>query len=337
MRSKCLVVVKDKEHVLKESAVATELLGTAGIEIVTTTEMIISQSEYTLESGYAAILTLGGDGTVLKAISICSPKSPCEAQYIDKVGDDYYAMHSPVPCMSNRVLPVVFAFDHSTRGRLCNIKQPEFGRGYQLLREFLSKYPQGAPENDAVRGKQGAEKSPSWFQVINRRRFLVNASIPALNEIYIFCNEKGFLDIFEVCINAHVVYEAVRCDGIIVSTPTGSSGYNASASGPVVANGADVLILNIVCPADKKVLPVVVSGGSCITVRSLRNPEKTAAVIDGCLRMEAETFCIDPSGASSVSFAALGVCHDRKCPRAQSGQALHCIECSDLEMAVSSR
>ncbi len=68
----------------------------------------------------------------------------------------------------------------------------------------------------------------------------------ALNDITI--NRSGSLQIisFSIYVNRKFLCK-MKADGIILSTPTGSTGYNMSAGGPIAAPGAELLILTPIC------------------------------------------------------------------------------------------
>ena len=68
----------------------------------------------------------------------------------------------------------------------------------------------------------------------------------ALNDITI--NRSGSLQIirFSIYVNDKFLCK-MNADGIILSTPTGSTGYNMSAGGPIAAPGAELLILTPIC------------------------------------------------------------------------------------------
>lgn len=70
-------------------------------------------------------------------------------------------------------------------------------------------------------------------------------------------------------------------DGLILSTSTGSTGYNLSAGGPLVAPDTDVLVITPICAHTLAVRPIVVGGGHCIDIRIERMTEDVHLVIDG--------------------------------------------------------
>jgi NAD+ kinase len=55
-------------------------------------------------------------------------------------------------------------------------------------------------------------------------------------------------------------------DGIIIATPTGSTAYSLSASGPVVVPDVDALVITAICPHTLAVRPIVVRGNAHITI-----------------------------------------------------------------------
>lgn len=92
----------------------------------------------------------------------------------------------------------------------------------------------------------------------------------ALNDVAIIRN--GPLRVLELKVflngEALVTYKA---DGILISTPTGSTAYNLSAGGPIVDPEAAMMILTPVCPHTLNKRSIVLSADDTITI-SLGNP-----------------------------------------------------------------
>ena len=70
-------------------------------------------------------------------------------------------------------------------------------------------------------------------------------------------------------------------DGVIISTPTGSTAYNLSAGGPVVLPTQHLIITTPISPHTLAIRPLVVPPDSEVTVRAEDGPEELLVTIDG--------------------------------------------------------
>jgi len=72
-----------------------------------------------------------------------------------------------------------------------------------------------------------------------------------------------------------------RADGLIVSTPTGSTAYNLSAGGPVIFPSMNAVVITPICPFTLSNRPIVVPDDSLIEVRLKTGNEEVALTLDG--------------------------------------------------------
>ncbi len=72
-----------------------------------------------------------------------------------------------------------------------------------------------------------------------------------------------------------------RSDGLIISTPTGSTAYNLSAGGPIVHPLLPVAVLTPICPHTFSMRPLVVPDGSAIEVTLDTQQEEVYLTLDG--------------------------------------------------------
>lgn len=102
----------------------------------------------------------------------------------------------------------------------------------------------------------------------------------ALNDFAIFRREFGKLIRFEVYINGELL-DSFIADGVIVSTPTGSTGYNISAGGPVIAPNVNAVAVTAVCPHSLNDRSFIIDGNDSIEIKLLdgKNSRVDSAVI----------------------------------------------------------
>jgi NAD+ kinase len=73
----------------------------------------------------------------------------------------------------------------------------------------------------------------------------------------------------------------MRCDGMIVASPAGSTAYNLSCGGPVIVWDASVMVLNFVAPHSLGFRPLVLRPDHVVTVRNSSPCDVADVLVDG--------------------------------------------------------
>lgn len=79
----------------------------------------------------------------------------------------------------------------------------------------------------------------------------------------------------------HKPLTTYRADGLIVTTPTGSTAYNLSAGGPIIYPAAEVLVLNPICPFTFTHRSIVLPGSSNLLMSLERQRDDVVLTCDG--------------------------------------------------------
>lgn len=94
----------------------------------------------------------------------------------------------------------------------------------------------------------------------------------ALNDVVVNRGALGGMIDCAVTIDEHFVY-AMRADGLIVATPTGSTAYALSAQGPIVDPGVPAILLVPVAPHALSNRPIAVRDSAVVTITLLRGKD----------------------------------------------------------------
>ncbi len=103
----------------------------------------------------------------------------------------------------------------------------------------------------------------------------------ALNDIVVSKENLCKLADFEVSVNS-VTVSSVRADGLIFSTPTGSTAYSLSAGGPIIEPTCECIEFTQICPFSLLARTMIFSPDKVIKVQSGRKGETIVVSPDGC-------------------------------------------------------
>lgn len=101
----------------------------------------------------------------------------------------------------------------------------------------------------------------------------------ALNDIVL--SRKGPMQIirFKIYVNGQFL-NMYSADGMIVTTPTGSTGYNLSAGGPIVEPGANLIMLTPICPHTLNQRSIILSPEDRITIEIPEDKEGKEQLVE---------------------------------------------------------
>jgi len=77
-----------------------------------------------------------------------------------------------------------------------------------------------------------------------------------------------------------------KADGLIVATPTGSTGYNLAAGGPIIDPEVNSLVIAPICPHTLTNRPLIVSGDAVIRVKVIFDDQHVYLTADGQVGMQ---------------------------------------------------
>ena len=108
----------------------------------------------------------------------------------------------------------------------------------------------------------------------------VGESLYCLHEAVITKGTLSRMITLDTFADNHLV-NSYLADGLLISTPTGSTAYSLSAGGPIVSPDVDVILITPICPHTLYSRSIVISNSKTITVEISESPEEVFLTCDG--------------------------------------------------------
>lgn len=117
------------------------------------------------------------------------------------------------------------------------------------------------------------------------RRWLLEAQTEAaisycLNDVVITKGALARMIEYTIFVDGENI-TTLKADGLIISTPTGSTAYSLSAGGPIIHPQVPAAVLTPICPHTLTYRPMIIPSGSEIRVELLTGGEKVYLTLDG--------------------------------------------------------
>ena len=178
------------------------------------------------------IITLGGDGTILSAVTL----------------------------IKGLAIPIV-GINLGRLGFLASIEQTRINEAVDQL--VKGEY------TISERAMIKLDTKPALFGDINF----------ALNDFTLLKRDSSSMVVVHAFIDEHFL-NSYWADGLIVSTPTGSTGYSLSCGGPIIFPSSDNFVLTPVAPHNLNVRPIVISGKNKIRLHVEGRAENFLCTLD---------------------------------------------------------
>ena len=114
---------------------------------------------------------------------------------------------------------------------------------------------------------------------------VLHSAYEALNETVVSKGDIARMGDFAVELDGKSVAR-FRADGVIVSTPTGSTAYTLAANGPILTPSVDAMVVTPICPHLLTLRPIVVRGDALLAVRVEGVANPALLTVDGQKAME---------------------------------------------------
>jgi len=216
-------------------------------------ECEVAPSLLALAKASDVIVSIGGDGTMLlaaRAIAHANPQAQLIGVNAGKLG--FLSEHPPEEIDS--------LFDELADGSLV-------GEERLMLNASL--------RNDSAEPMLVKQDNLDPTRVGTSSKEL---SLDALNEVVIDNYGSTRMLTLEVYVD-DALLGVLRADGIMIATPTGSTGYAVSAGGPIVEPNSPVMLITPIAPHSLNVRPVIVPEGATVRVRAREEETRQVLVV----------------------------------------------------------
>ncbi len=144
-------------------------------------------------------------------------------------------------------------------------------------------------------------KKDYWIEKRTRLKAMVDGKDlpPALNEISLFTSKAGGFLRYSLRIDDQMIWRDSG-DGVILTTPTGSTGYGLSAGGPIIMEDSGSIGIVPICSANMN-KPIIVRESAKINLCEIYSASDPEIVIDGrySCRLKNEKIDVEKSGTSA--------------------------------------